>query len=171
MSRARIIRAALAGLAAATGIPASGAEDVPRLVFAFEEHVLLAPAEVIGRTPYGERVIIPITGGTFEGPGLKGTIVPGAWDWQLRRADGCTDVKADYMIRTDDGVTINVLNVGALCGPDKDGTVRPARTSPRFEAPIGKYDWLNRSAFVGTLAPVFEGPKVVAVRIRFYRAE
>ncbi len=147
------------------------AEDVPKLVFAFEEHVDLSPATIVGRTAYGERVIIPVTGGTFAGPGLKGTIIPGAWDWQLRRADGCTDVKADYFIRTDDGVMINVLNRGAICPPDKDGKVRPVRTQPVFEAPLGKYQWLSQSAFIGTLEPVFEGGKVTAVHIRFYRAE
>src|SRR5690606_37837396 len=75
----------------------------PRLEFAFEEIVTLGQAIPVGETPLGKRTIIPITGGTFEGPGLKGTIIPGAWDWQLTRADGCTEVEADYMIRTDDG--------------------------------------------------------------------
>ena len=43
------------------------------------------------------------------------------------------------------------------------------RTQPRFEAPIGKYDWLNRAAFIGTLDMARDagGP---AVRIRFYKA-
>ncbi|RZM36737.1 MAG: DUF3237 family protein, partial [Sphingomonas sp.] len=38
-----------------------------------------------GKTPRGDRNIVPITGGTFEGPGdghgIKGTIIPGGWDW------------------------------------------------------------------------------------------
>jgi hypothetical protein len=158
------------GLAAATPPAAADEPAAPRLEFAFEETVTLGAAVMVGKTAYGERFIILITGGTFEGPGLKGVIVPGSWDWQLRRADGCTDVKADYLIRTDDGVTINVLNRGAACGPDKEGKMRPVRTSPVFEAPLGKYEWLGQTAFVGTLDPVFEGDKVVAVRIRFYRA-
>jgi hypothetical protein len=73
------------------------------------------------------------------------------------------------MIRTNDGVVINVVNAGALCPPEAGAAPTPARTSPRFEAPKGKYDWLNRSAFIGTLelAPGAAGP---AVRIRFYKA-
>lgn len=140
----------------------------PRLEFAFEEIVTLGPAVAVGETSLGRRTMIPITGGTFSGPGIEGTIMAGGWDWQLLRSDGCTEIKADYMIRTDDGVVINVINVGALC-PPRDGQPAAARTQPRFEAPKGKYDWLNRAAFIGTLemAPNSAEP---AVRIRFYKA-
>jgi len=150
--------------------PASSQDqpDTPGLEFAFEEVVMLGEAIPGGETPRGRRNMIPITGGTFEGPDIRGTIIPGGWDWQLTRADGCTEIEADYMIRTDDGVMINVINVGVLC-PPTDGTPTPVRTQPRFEAPEGKYGWLNRAAFIGTLgmAPDAGGP---AVRIRFYKA-
>jgi hypothetical protein len=140
----------------------------PRLEFAFEEIVMLGQAIPVGETPLGKRNIVPITGGTFSGPGIEGTIIAGGWDWQLARSDGCTEIEADYMIRTDDGVVINVVNVGALCPPEAGATTL-AKTYPRFEAPKGNYDWLNRSAFIGTLeiAPAAAGP---AVRIRFYKA-
>ena len=167
--KARPITWGLAAALTAAAAPAA-AQDVaaPRLEFAFEEIVTLGPAVAVGATSMGKRNLIPITGGTFEGPGLSGIIVPGGWDWQLTRADGCTEVRADYMIRTDDGVTINVLNVGALC-PPQDGKPVPVRTQPRFEAPLGKYDWLNKAAFIGTLelAPASDGP---AVKIRIYKA-
>ena len=156
-------------LALAPGAIAQPAPSpAPTLEFAFEEIVTLGKGIPVGDTPLGKRNIVPITGGTFEGPGIKGTIIPGGWDWQLTRSDGCTQIKADYMIKTDDGVVINVVNSGALC-PPKDGKPTPARTSPVFEAPLGKYDWLNRSAFIGTLelAPPSAGP---AVKIRFYKA-
>lgn len=157
---------ALAALAAA----AAAAPSAPTLELAFEEVVTLAPAIHVGHTPYGERTIIPITGGTFEGPGIRGTIVSGGWDWQLARADGCTDVKADYMLRTDDGVTINVVNTGALCRPAAGAAPPPVRTQPRFEAPLGKYGWLNQTAFIGTLEGATGPDGKPAVRIRFYKA-
>lgn len=142
----------------------------PRLEFAFEEIVTLGQALVPGKTPYGSRNMIPITGGTFEGPGIKGTIVPGGWDWQLVRSDGCVDIKADYMLKTDDGVIINVVNTGALCMPKQGEAPRPARTHPRFEAPLGKYEWLGQTAFIGTLEGA-KGPNgEPAVKIRFYKA-
>jgi len=162
--------ASLAGALTLLHSPAIGQDDpeAPRLEFAFEEIVMLGEAIAVGETPRGRRNMIPITGGTFEGPGIKGTIIPGGWDWQLTRTDGCTEIEADYMIRTDDGVVINVLNVGVLC-PPQNGQPSPVRTHPTFEAPVGKYDYLNRAAYIGTLgmAPDAGGP---AVRIRFYKA-
>jgi hypothetical protein len=159
----------LAALAVLAAYPAAAQEphDGPGLEFAFEEIVKLGPATEVGTTAKGKRRIIPIVGGRFEGPGIKGEILPGGWDWQLERADGCTEVKADYFLKTDDGVVINVVNVGALC-PPSGGVPAPAGTHPIFEPPLGKYEWLGKQAFVGTLefAPASEGP---AVLIRFYR--
>jgi len=170
--RAVYIIGAFAVPLGSTGAYGAGEPDsaVPKLEFAFEELVLLGPAAKPGNTPYGARNMIPIVGGTFEGPGLKGTIIPGGWDWQLVRADGCIDVHADYMLKTDDGVIVNVVNDGALCMPKPGEAPRPVRTSPRFEAPLGKYQWLGQTAFVGTLE-VATGPRnEPAVRIRFYKA-
>jgi hypothetical protein len=146
----------------------SAAQQEPSLEFAFEEVVTLGQATAPGDTARGGRLIIPITGGTFEGPGIKGIVMPGGWDWQLRRADGCTDVEADYFLKTDDGVVINVVNKGVIC-PGEGGALRAVRTHPVFEAPRGKYEWLSQAAFIGTLepAPPSAGP---AVKIRFYRA-
>jgi len=156
--------------AAAIGLalPAA-AQEAPTLEFVFEETVTLGQVVLPGDTARGGRVIIPITGGTFEGPDIRGTIVPGGWDWQLRRADGCTDVEADYFLNTDDGVVINVVNKGVICTA-RDGSLLPVRTHPVFEAPRGKYEWLSKNAFVGTLqpAPADAGPAVV---IRFYRVK
>ncbi len=170
MNRTPIKAVMFAATMALGAAPAWSQDDPqpPRLEFAFEEIVTLGQAIPVGETSLGRRNIIPITGGTFEGPGIRGTVMAGGWDWQLTRADGCTEVEADYMLRTDDGVVINVVNVGALC-PPVEGRPVPVRTQPRFEAPIGKYDWLNRAAFIGTLerAADVEGP---AVRIRFYKA-
>jgi hypothetical protein len=146
----------------------------PKLTFVFEETVTLAADITPGKTAMGERNIVPITGGHFEGPGdgagIKGTILPGGWDWQLRRADGCLWIKADYMLKTDDGAVINVINQGPVCPPEAGKTFSPVRTLPVFEPPLGKYQWLGRSSFVGTLEPVksSSGP---AVHIRFYRVE
>ena len=161
------MKAGLGALGAlAFAVPAA-AQEAPSLEFVFEETVKLGDVSAIGGTARGERIIIPITGGTFEGPDIRGEVLPGGWDWQLRRADGCTDVEADYFLQTDDGVVINVINKGVIC-PGEGGAMLPVRTHPVFEAPLGKYQWLGQAAFVGTLelAPPEAGP---AVRIRFYR--
>ncbi|EGF89973.1 hypothetical protein ABI_44000 [Asticcacaulis biprosthecium C19] len=73
------------------------------------------------------------------------------------------------MLKTDDGVVINVINQGVACRPSDGASTVPIFTSPVFEAPLGKYQWLGQGSFIGTLEPADSaaGP---AVRIRFYRA-
>jgi hypothetical protein len=38
-------------------------------------------------------------------------------------------------------------------------------THPSFEAPVGKYDWLNRSMFVGTLQARKDAKNAVLIRV------
>ncbi len=144
-------------------------EDSPKLDFVYEEVVTLGEALHPGETPWGERNIVPITGGTFAGPNIKGKILPGGWDWQLASKSGCHQIKADYMIQTDDGVIINVLNKGTFC-PGKSEKSSRLLTGPVFEAPLGKYDWLNDGVYVGTLQGTTTVDGKPAVRIRFYKA-
>lgn len=148
--------------------PAQSAPAAPRLQFVFEEQVTLAADVPVGETPIGKRNIVPITGGTFAGSGLHGKIMPGGWDWQLVNASGCFNLHADYMIQTDDGAIVHVVNQGMIC-PNSAGTKDAVLTSPVFEAPKGKYDWLNGGVYVGTV----EGMKIdgkPGVRIRFFKA-
>src|SRR5690349_6773257 len=105
----------IAGIAAAEEPAPLGTE------FVMEEIVKLSPAINVGKTAKGNRRIIPIVGGRFDGPDIKGEIMSGGWDWQLDRADGCIDVEADYFLKTDDGVIINVINKGAICPPAGGG--------------------------------------------------
>lgn len=156
----RVMNLAVASLALLSASVAAQEPVTPTLEFAFEETVDLGPAVAPGDTAKGGRNIIPILGGQFEGPGIKGEIVPGGWDWQLARADGCRELKADYFLKTDDGVVINVVNFGVICPG------QPVRTQPVFEAPRGKYEWLSQGAFIGTLE---RASKPNAIRIRFYR--
>ena len=46
-------------------------------------HVKVAAVLNIGAVPHGTRRTAPLGGGTFEGPRLRGTILPGSADWQL----------------------------------------------------------------------------------------
>ena len=140
----------------------------PQLRFVFEEQVTLAADIPVGDTPIGKRNIVHITGGTFEGPGLTGKIMPGGWDWQLTHPSGCFDLHADYMIQTDDGAIIHVVNAGMVC-PNSSGKRDALLTSPVFEAPKGKYDWLNGGVYVGTV-DVMKVEGKPAVRIRFFKA-
>ena len=140
----------------------------PTLEFTFEETVTLAADVKVGATPWGERNIVPITGGTFAGPRIKGKVLPGGWDWQLKVPGGCFSLHANYMIQADDGAIINVDNSGTVC-ESVDGKQPKLFTVPTFEAPKGPHDWLNGGAFVGTVQVTTVDGKP-AVRIRFYQA-
>ena len=148
----------------------------PELEFILQAEAILADPIAIGQTFEGHRRIIPILDGSFEGPDLKGTIVKtGAADWQYTRADNVTEARATYALETDDKVIIQVENFGLRHGPEdvikrlaEGKDVEPAeyyfRTNPRFIAPEGKYDWLNKSIFVGTGARYSN-----SIKLWFYR--
>ena len=44
----------------------------------FDANVTIGGLLNIGKSKYGERRIIPITGGKFKGPDIEGVVVPGA---------------------------------------------------------------------------------------------
>lgn len=161
---------ALFALASATPLAAQEQAPAPHLVPAFDIIAELGETVQVGETGRGTRRIIPITGGTVEGEHISGTVRPGAWDWQLDRADGCTDVEADYFLETDDGAVINVYNTAVLCMPGEGEAPRPAYTRPVFEPPLGDYAWMGTSMFVGILEFAADHP-VPAVRIRVFRVE
>ncbi|MCQ2974869.1 MAG: DUF3237 domain-containing protein [Bacteroidales bacterium] len=124
----------------------------PELEFVFELKVVCSQAFSCGNTSHGERVVIPITGGTFEGPNIKGKVLPGGADYQLvDKSQNRNEIEAIYCIQTDDGVNIHVRNWGLIVsGKDEKGN--PTfyfRTSPKFDAPNdSKYNWLNNNIFV-----------------------
>src|SRR5688572_10236061 len=107
----RTLLAAGPVLAAAGGAAAQTSDVVtPRAELAFTIHVQIGPLQQIGQTPAGGARVIPITGGTFEGPKIKGTVIPGGADWQISRPDGVTELRAHYGLKTDDGAIIQVKN-------------------------------------------------------------
>ncbi len=121
----------------------------------FTIHAELEAIMNLGRTPYGERRVIGIVGGTVRGPKLSGRILPGGADWQIVRSDGAADISARYTIETDAGARILVSSDGLRHGPPavmerlaRGDSVDPAqyyfRTVMRFETADPKVDWLNR---------------------------
>lgn len=130
----------------------------PELEFVVQLKVALGESYSVGETPRGGRNVVPITGGTFEGPKMKGTVISGGADYQLSSKGGRTEIEAIYSIKTDDGVYIHVRNNGIISmGTGENGA--PSfyfRTTPKFEAPVdSKYAWLNNAVFV--CAPAMGG--------------
>lgn len=131
----------------------------PETEFVMQLQVTLGEPYTVGETPHGRRTVIPITGGTFQGPLLKGTILNGGADWQLSK-ENRTEVEAIYSIKTDDGVYIHIRNRGIISmGKNEQG--QPSfyfRTAPQFEAPAdSKYAWLNNFLFLCAPAPSPKG--------------
>ncbi|MGD8189196.1 DUF3237 domain-containing protein [Brevibacillus ginsengisoli] len=146
------------------------------LEFVMEARVTTnSDVQELGMTQKGKRRIIHITGGTFEGPNIRGMVLPGGADWQLIRYDGVKEIVARYTLQTDDGNMIYVVNRGVLIDPKqeieklkKGESVSPEayyfRTTPTFEVEGDKYSWLTRPLFLGIGEPNPEG-----VNIRFYQ--
>ena len=135
----------------------------PDLEFVMQTRVLVNPnLSVLGSVGgMGDRKMLEILGGDFEGPKLRGKILPGGGDWPMLRPDGVGLVNARYTFETDDGVYINIINTGYRHAPPETLKVLDAkkdvadpdayylRTYTQFEAPLGKYEWLAKHVFVG----------------------
>ena len=147
----------------AVAFSSSAQTPEPELEFALELKVKLGQAYGVGETANGNRFIIPITGGTFEGPNIKGEVLPGGADYQMQGKNH-TDIEAIYCIRTDDGVNIHIRNKGIIAG-------NYFYCSPKFEAPLNsKYAWLNDAIFVCRPSGFMDGGimlKVWKVRDKF----
>ena len=157
----------LLSFALPTALHAQETAPAPKLEFVMQLKVTLDAPYTVGETPHGRRTAIPITGGTFEGPKLKGTILNGGADWQLAKGSR-TEIEAIYSIKTDDGVYIHIRNRGIICmGKDADG--KPSfyfKTAPQFEAPEdSKYAWLNNAIFVCEPGQSTDGFKGITLNV------
>ena len=140
----------------------------PGLEFVCELRVKCDPGYAVGKTARGIRNVIPIVGGTFSGPKMKGEIIGGGADYQLIDAEhGRTEIEAIYSIKTDDGVNIHIRNCGLITmGRDASGNPNfYFRTTPKFEAPQdSEYNWLNDAVFV-----CMPGPATDCICLRVWK--
>jgi len=97
----------------------------------FDIVVDLNPKLNIGDGPLGRRILFGAAGGTFEGPRLRGEVVPGGGDWALFRE-----------LRTE------------MTNPATRHRVDPSRyyfrTNPLFETGAEQYAWMNDIVCVGS---------------------
>jgi hypothetical protein len=129
------------------------------------EIALDVPVVALGETPYGERRVARIEGGSFKGPKLRGIVLPGGGGWTLIRRDSVLDIEVRIVLETDDKQMIYMRWKGFRHGPKQviDRLIRgeavdPSsyyfRTTPYFETSSEKYSWLNRICSVATGARV-----------------
>ncbi|PTX04968.1 DUF3237 domain-containing protein [Pararhodobacter aggregans] len=144
---------------------------VPQTRLLWEALVDLQDRTDLGIGPLGPRGIIPITGGRFRGaPGfeaLSGTVLPGGADRQQVRPDGARELDALYEMQVADGAILTIRNRviidESVAGP------RYAIGRVQVIAPEGRWGWLNRRVFVGTMASA--RPERAAVVIRVWLVE
>ena len=107
----------------------------------------------LGESKRGTRNIIPITGGTFQGSKIKGEVLPGGADWQNVRPDGDVELYARYLLKTDDGHIIQVINQALIQNsPDRGKNGPYIKSVVDLEAPANSpYSHLNHAIFLGTL--------------------
>ena len=79
--------------------------------------VVVPPPQKLGAVPHGTRVIAAITSGTFDGPRLRGRVLPGGGDWTLLRSDGVLELDLRITLETDDGALICMTSFGLRHGP------------------------------------------------------
>lgn len=138
-------------------IPPLGLDRLGRFV------VELGPAMSLGHGPSGERRIIPIVGGSFEGPTLRGKVLSGGADWQMVHPDGTASIDTRYTLQTHDEALIYVSTRGVRHGPAEvlARIVRGQQVDPReyyfrltvqLETSMPGYSWVNHRVFVACAA-------------------
>lgn len=136
----------------------------PKFEFAMAVTIRLKKRLETGPLPVGGRRLgVRIDGGSFEGPGIRGTVLPGGGEWPHVRDDDVFCFDARYHLQTDDGTIILLHNRGyrhatpevmeRLWALRPGDAVDPSeyyfRSTPTFEVAPGKYAWLSRHVFVG----------------------
>ncbi len=114
----------------------------------------------VGDLARGRRRIVPLTGGTFTGPELNGTLLPGSSaDWQVVLPDGTALGDIRYTLQTNGGDLLYVQSRGVrhgsadvlarlARGEDVDASEYTFRTSTQIETAAPALDWLNKGVFI-----------------------
>jgi len=136
------------------------------LEYEFTYNATLKDPLQIGAGPYGTRLVFEVTGGSLDGPRLKGKVLTGGADWLLLGPDGWGRLDVRIQLLTHDGAGIYVVYSGLIdmnekvqralaAGSSTDYGDQYFRATPRFETGDPRYGWLNRALFVaeGRLVP------------------
>lgn len=152
---------------------------LPKLAFAFEAKVDVAPVQEIGHVGSAPLGFTPIVGGTVSGPRLNGRVIPGGGDWAVARRGVAIDLDARYLIQADDGAFIDVVNRGFWVASDEVSDAIDAgeqvdpsryyfRTQPVFRTGAPEHAWLTHTVFVGL---AFDDNDVSQIRIQFFEVQ
>src|SRR5690349_3002041 len=140
-----------------------------RTAHLFTIRLQVAAAQPLGPGPAGDRRVVEVVGGRFEGERLRGTVLSGGSDWIIVREDGTAALDVRLVLQTDDGALIGMTYRGLRHGPaevmekvNRGEPVDPSsyyfRTAVLFETSAPKYAWLNRVIAIGTGHRTPQGP-------------
>jgi hypothetical protein len=132
----------------------------PRLTQVYRLEATLGPPLDLGEIAQGHRRIVPLTGGTFTGPEISGTLLPGASaDWQILLPDGTALGDIRYVLQTDGGELLYVQSRSVRHGSaevlarlgrgeDVDASEYTFRTATQIETAAPDLGWMNKGVFV-----------------------
>jgi hypothetical protein len=132
----------------------------PSLTRVYRLEATLGKPLDLGDLVQGRRRIVPLTGGTFTGPELNGTLLPGvSADWQIVLPDGTALANLRYTLQTDDGHLLYVQSRGVrhgsadvlarlARGEDVGASEYTFRTSTQIETAAPALNWLNKGVFI-----------------------
>src|SRR5438876_10069880 len=106
--------------------------------------VAVVGVQKIGAVPHGTRVTAPIASGHFEGPRLRGKVLPGGGDWTLLRGDGVLELDLRITLETDDGALIHMTSDGLRDGAPEGAPYLP--TARLVEPADAYYSFIHRLA-------------------------
>lgn len=125
----------------------------PGLDYLYTAYADCEPSIFTSQTPKGFRTAIPIVGGNFTGPRLKGKILDLGADWGLADPQtGLFSPDTRYNLQTDDGANLFLQTSGTS---QPDGTLHLRIV---FETGDLKYYWMNNIVAVGILQRVATYP-------------
>lgn len=109
------------------------------------EFLLELVLDVADQLDAGNTSIAPVTGGTFGGPRIQGTVHNGGADW-ITKQSGHRSLDVRITLETVDRVIIYMSYTGVVAHND-DGLYW--RVRPIFQTASKKYDWLNHVVCIG----------------------
>jgi hypothetical protein len=132
----------------------------PRIRHVYHLEATLGEPLDVGEVIGGRRRVIPLTGGQFTGPELRGLLLSGtSADWQLVRPDGTAIGDIRYTLQTDDGALLYVCarsirhgDAGVLArlarGDEVDAGEYTFRAAVQIETSATDLAWLNKGVFI-----------------------
>ncbi|KAK5702207.1 hypothetical protein LTR17_022515 [Elasticomyces elasticus] len=136
----------------------------PSLRFLFHLECDMEAFRHIGQGPYGDRSTVIFKTGRFEGPRMRGEILPGGGDWEIVRDHDdqqTAHLNTRYNLVTHDGATIYLQTTGTRTGKKSvlsklgdDISITPDQFKMRLnltmETGDPRYSWINQGVFVAS---------------------